>query len=652
MCEGQPDNVGRNHRNTRNRRSRPESGDEGDETSTKHFDAIDSSPAVFRLSDGWKQCQQKPKTPQHLVTLVARNPSTYVWSAPPIIWNEKYLIAPTLSGHILLWDLTKVLRSDVADVGDHLVEDGEGEERFKGLSLHDVVLEPEVSAFQIQTNHTPDLVLNTQQDEKGEAESASTLGDGAAIAQICIGSPAVLGNGNDVLVAVSVAGFVHIFNLNDDSNPNSSFVTSFFATGKTGLQCVTTTSTGAIVVGYRSGRLEAWKLEARKQARKVIAASQAPEKSETTYRKKLLWRGFFSNAPEIRSVLQLQHPAHKISTENNEIPNGSDEFLIATIQQEEMISTAAMIEVLNITAIAKAYQELLQNDESATQVQMDEFSLLARPGMEVIDPTTSLLEPCTSHQFKNRPWVPIGGTDSFVRIELPLEDDSLLACVAILAEGSVLFITTNLVDGEFEWGIRGTHDQFLMSFPAIGAGCSIQTSGEDAVPNIVCCLRGGTSFLIPRIPENKGKKTDLIHTITYPHDIDTDNPPHRVDYFSAGILHYLGDDGLFTKSSIPIMVYCWPGGIIDVYSSELLQEKKTYFRVLFAELLSDGTVEVLREHLLSLTAETLAMRKETWRSACEEVQKLNSSEPILLSDLVSGRLRAFRSLLVSKDNLP
>ncbi|GAX14552.1 hypothetical protein FisN_6Lh330 [Fistulifera solaris] len=649
MCEGQPDNANRNHRNTRRRRSRPilrpGSGD-GDESSTQHFDAIDSSPAVFKLSDGWKQCEQIPRTPQHLVTLVARNPSTYVWSAPPIIWKEKYIIAPTLSGHILLWDLTKALRSNVADVDDQINEDGEGEDRVKGSGLHDVAREADVSAFEIHTSHTPDLVLNTHQDEKGEAESASTLGDGAAIAQICIGSPAVLGNGNDVLVAVSVAGFAHIFNLSDDYNPLMGSVAASFSTGKAGLQCVTTTSMGAIVVGYRFGRLESWKLEARKSARKVIAASKALEKVETIYRKKLLWRGFFASAPEIRSVMQLQHLPPKTSTEN-ETPNDSDEFLIATIQEEQMISTVGMVEVLNVTAIANGYQELLQHDENATQVQLDEFSLLARPGMEVIDPTTSLLEPSTDLHFKNRAWVPIGGTDSLVRIELSLEDDSMLACVAILAEGSMLFITTNMVDGEFEWCIRATHDQFLLSFPAIGAGCSLQTSGEDVLPNVVCCLRGGTSYLIPCISADKGEQSDVIHTMTYPNDIDTDNPPHRVDYFSAGVLHYSADDRKFTKSSIPIMVYCWSGGIIDVYSSELLQEKKTYWNALFAELLSNGTAALLREHLLSLNAETLALREEVWRLACEEVNKMKSSEPILLSDLVSTRLRAFRSILIS-----
>ncbi len=650
MCEGQPDKVNRNHRNTRNRRSRPtirpESTDEGDESSSQQFDAIDSAPEVFKLSDGWQQCKQIPKTPQHLVTLLARNPATYVWSAPPIIWNETYLIAPTLSGHILLWDLTKTLKKDAPEVDDQINEDCEGEERGRGPGPDNVAREAEVSAFQIQTNHTPDLVLSTQQDEKGEKESGSTNVDGAAIAQICIGSPAVLGNGNEVLVAVSVAGFVHIFNLYD-SNPNMSSVASSFATGKPSLQCVTTTSTGAIVVGYRSGRLEAWKLEARKQARKVIAASQSFETNEISYRKKLMWRGFFLNAPEIRSALQLQYPSVKASIENEAPPNDPDEFLILTIQQGEMISTAGMIEVLNVTAIAKAYQEVLKNDENATQVQLDEFSLLARPGMEVIDPTTSLIENSTNFQFKNRPWTPIGGTDSLARIGLPLEDESMLACAAILAEGSVLFITTNLVDDDFGWGIRANHDQLLLSFPAIGAGCSLQTTGGDAVPNIVCCLRGGTSYLVPCLSEDKGENSNLIHTITYPHDIDTDNPPHRVDYFSAGVLHYSADDHKFTKSSIPILVYCWPGGIIDVYSSELLQKKKTFSNALLAELLSDGTVELLREHLLSLNVETLTLREEAWRLAYEEASKINASEPILLSDLLSSRLRAFLSLLVS-----
>lgn len=658
MCEGQQDDaVTGNQRTTRRRRSRPqnlhpsESGDEGD--APEYWNAIDGSPAVFKITNGWRECELIPRTPQHLITLIARNPTTYVWSAPPIVWKERYLIAPTLSGHILLWDLRKTLKMASNETDDLKLDDRQVESASKGPSVPNRSLEGEVSDFHIHSSQTPDLVLNTNRDETTEKVPIdSTLANGTAIAQICIGSSSVPGNNNgnnEVLVSASVAGFVHVFHLND-SDLNLITIAYSFSTGKPGLQCVTTTRKGTIVVGYHSGRLEAWKLEARKQPKNVASTPQNLERTAgTSYRKKLLWRGFLANAPEIRSVLQLEYPSIDANSNTEHEPptiSDRDEILILTMQQEEMISTAGMIEVINITAVQKSFQGALQNNESATEVALDECSLLARPGMEVINPTTSLPETQANYDFRNRPWAPNGGTDSLVRIDQPLQGDSMLACAVILAEGSVLLITTFLVDGEFEWGIQRASEQLLLSFPAIGVGCAIQTSGEDTVPNITCCLRGGTSYLIPCDSKDTTETSDSLNVITYPHDIDTDNPPHRVDFFSAGVIRYSVDDRKFTKSSIPILVYCWPGGIIDVYASELLQEKKTYTNAILTELVFDGTVQLLREHLLSLTIEALALRDDSWSLARDELANFISSEPLALSDLLSARLRAFRSILI------
>lgn len=641
MCEGIQDNATPNRRNTRHRRSRQihnqDSSDEGDEPDD--FNAIDESPAVYRLSDGWQQCDLIPRTPQHLVTLVARNPTTSTWSASPILWKERYLITPTMSGQILFWDLTKVLRSSSNQVGNQKAEDGDA--AGKSQNLHDFSHETEVSEFLIHSNHTPDFVLDTIKAETDEREANSAFANGTAILQICIGSPAVLGDGKEVLVAISVTGCVYIFDL-DFSDLNLITLASSFSTGKLDLRCVSTTRKGLIVVGYHSGRLEAWKLEARSPPKKVAPSPQESERKEITYRKKLMWRGWLMNAPEIRSVLQLRYPEAVPS----DVP---DEFLILTIQQEGMISTAAMVKVINISLVQKAWQEMLQSDENATEVGLDDFSLLALPGMEIINPTTGPSESQGTVDFRHRPWAPNSGTDSLVRIERSLPDGSMLACAVILAEGSVLLITTSVVDGEPEWGIRGTCNQLLLSFPAIGVGCSLQTVNEDTVPNIGCCLRGGTSYLIPCDSGENTERVDSITVITYPHDIDTDNPPHRVDFFSSGCIHYPAEDRKFTKTTIPILIYCWPGGIIDVYAGELLQERKVYTHAILTELLSNGTVQLFREHLLSLKEETLASHQADWRFARDEILKIPSSDSIVLSNLLSSSLRAFRSILISQE---
>jgi len=72
--------------------------------------------------------------------------------------------------------------------------------------------------------------------------------------------------------------------------------------------------------------------------------------------------------------------------------------------------------------------------------------------------------------------------------------------------------------------------------------------------------------LIPTSEESD--EHNSITTISFAHDIESDFSDIYIQAFTAGNL-------MVDKGILPVLVYAWPGGIVDVYSCGLVPSKLT-----------------------------------------------------------------------------
>ena len=79
----------------------------------------------------------------------------------------------------------------------------------------------------------------------------------------------------------------------------------------------------------------------------------------------------------------------------------------------------------------------------------------------------------------------------------------------------------------------------------------------------VLCLPAGTIYLIPKHDgdnQNMDGRSSPVYTTCYPHDLEKDYEFCMLQDFTAGIL----------EGGIPVVFFLWPGGIVEVYSLELI----------------------------------------------------------------------------------
>lgn len=201
-------------------------------------------------------------------------------------------------------------------------------------------------------------------------------------------------------------------------------------------------------------------------------------------------------------------------------------------------------------------------------------------------------------------------------------------------------------------------EQLLLSYPCIGLGKveminDIRSNQKNHPVNeeyAVCCLRGATAYLIPlngNTCEDQQPMSTSLRVICYPHDIDsTTSQVQQVQGFTAGNLIHP------SYKSTPVLIYAWPGGIIDVYSCGL-RKKAACPRSVLQSLLDNGSAEMLQALLLSFDArDDLHERGLTWQLAFDEITNLAAGKitehppPLTMEELCSGRLTSFRRLLL------
>jgi hypothetical protein len=100
-------------------------------------------------------------------------------------------------------------------------------------------------------------------------------------------------------------------------------------------------------------------------------------------------------------------------------------------------------------------------------------------------------------------------------------------------------------------------------------------------------------------------------------------------------------------NSLPLLAYVWPGGVIDIFSCGLLPHVSVSTRVqLLKELIANGSVDALREFILSLDDDDNDMRMK-WSNALLEIRRHGETTPITINDIISDSFISLRTELLN-----
>lgn len=262
--------------------------------------AWDRPPPVASPVNGWSPREVLTRTPQHLATLVARNNlNTQSWSAPPILWKQQYLIAPTMTGKIYIWDLGRIARDGrVCSFSMH-----DREKHWKETLCHsksEPVAEDQsndrstMPRSYLNGDTEPDLIVDTLSPELPITIESPVIGAGTSIIQIAVAPTNLLGMAEDSIVALSVCGLVSVIRMETmtaarrlDFVLQTSIVHAWM-TDRTGGRCLCVTDDNTILIGYRTGMLEAWKIHP-----VVNYETNHPISNNHTFEAKVQWRAGF-----------------------------------------------------------------------------------------------------------------------------------------------------------------------------------------------------------------------------------------------------------------------------------------------------------------------------------------------------------------------
>jgi hypothetical protein len=342
-----------------------------------------------------------------------------------------------------------------------------------------------------------------------------------------------------------------------------------WVTQKLGATCMATRNDGggkgidSVCVGYASGHIEAWnvpKLESPDAPPPRLARTKT---KTTTAGVSMEWEGYLHDA--IRTLSCLESPHREAEPTGNETGNSqgagngrSDYYLMAIVsvrtrtgEKGKQESTFPMLKLLD----AKRIRSEIQNPAKHGAISLENYSLPQSRGMELIEATTVSLSK-NNCQLPKR--VPI------------LDSHGANASCNLKSAGSGSFTGLSFPDGitcllssnKDAVGVAQPDHQLLLSYPAIGSA-QIDIVDESGKPSsyMAACLRGGTCYLIPISTNTNNNQS--IATIPYPQDIESDLSFVYVQAFTAGNLVLDGID-------LPVLVYAWPGGVIDVYACGLM----------------------------------------------------------------------------------
>lgn len=205
----------------------------------------------------------------------------------------------------------------------------------------------------------------------------------------------------------------------------------------------------------------------------------------------------------------------------------------------------------------------------------------------------------------------------------PLVGAETFANAAIaLSDGTIAAITATEVNGDLSWGIARDFDQNLLSYPCIGCAPLLYNSGKQRsrMPYLACSLRGGSTYLIPLASSEQRNLEDTSDILFFslPH-CDEVRTPQYLQGFTAGNYCSTGS----SKLSIPIFVYVWPGGVVDVYTPYVLGGRscRSFSTPRDSAIFADGSVKPLLELLKSLKKTDTLLQNQLWKDAWSELRE-------------------------------
>jgi hypothetical protein len=417
---------------------------------------------------------------------------------------------------------------------------------------------------------------------------------------------------NTQIIAVSDMGDIHKV---EPGRVLSSFTTN--SCGVTCACCIVQRNVQVLILGYQTGTLEAWNLDT----------------------EQLIVRGIFDGGDPIRAVAPLESKRNKYRDRDETIANDNEddkqshrEYIIVTLESEQRRPPASMMEVLELTSMERAWNELVATGvtDVAAVVRLEQQCILPEPGMEIIDAQVLLGR-------NSCPYIPSCNANCL--LPLPTTSNSIASCAAGLADGTACVLSAvSLERGEFSWGVFREQDQMLLSYPCVGMG-SVKIVGDHdwSGAYVAFALRGATTYLYPLLSE-------LTHlkVVCCPHDVDSDGLVQHVHGFTTGNV-VLSDTGLAS-----VLVYAWSGGLIDVYSCQL-RRKEVIRRSIMTKLMDNGSVAMLQALLSSCerSESSLAGVQSLWSLASKEIAKHEGNDSLTLENLCSDNYKAFRMLLLT-----
>lgn len=572
----------------------------------------------------------------------------------------------------------------VTDAPVETDEERSSRRRSSGSSSSSRMIEDPVIALDTLATMAPLSVVDTATTPTPTTTSGVCSHGSSHIVQLAVAPAASaltadLSSSNrdsSVVVAAHAVGTIHVLTAGDDGTLHA---VAAFHTARGGVTSAAVTLDSCIVVGYQTGHLEGWSVQRRKRmyaapADGMAAAPKQAAARDDDWSARLRWRAVFSTdspQPAIAAIAQL--PVRRPSGNSNNSDTRSDdvvgcsgvptaptlefpppvpphadkndvdveenhEYLVLTLHHDSSTrpGTASMVEVVDVASIATAWRQLPVDVSSTAAVSLDEHWILPEAGREILDSSTVASD--RPSPFSEAPhWIPSLGTNSLCSI-------AGACCAAGLADGMVTVLDAGISadGGQLAWGVSMATDQLCLAFPCIGIGCVdiAVHDGDEAIPYVACCLRGSTTYVIPVYGSNETSPADSpLLTLSIPHDLDDDSSLRHLQGFAA---MNLGGTREHSRNRTPILVYVWPGGVVDIYSCGLLQNAISSSDLQLRELLYNGSADLLRYLLLSSSEH----ESSDWNAARTEVQVLGENVPITIDDLRSQRFTVFRSVLM------
>lgn len=530
-------------------------------------DGWDAPPPIASPINGqWQSRKFHWITPQKVSTLRAvatsgrgetsssrdtDHPMLATTSCNPIIWDEKYIVLVTSTSKVLLFgDISCESSSSISSSVKEAAPFCSVQLDPGAVIVAAVVVSHDVLYLCSAEGHIYKLqLLNLQEQEQGQRMPSST--DNHALEHPCL------------------------------------VLQETWNTGSTGCTCLTSLVPDRLLIGYDDGNLEMWQSARRKRISQTVRPSSAL---------KLIWRGIL-DAP-VRSVSAMDlytqqelnsniaagtppddtmkppNADSKLATDEVTLPkhapvNCSNEYIIVTLRRKpgtrQMSRTpSCMVEVLDLVTIESDWNERTRRKSDA--ILLHPHTILPTPGMEFNDtptlPTTdNRSKPAESVFPRHGPGnlVSLGGLNGTDIGNFPAEK-----CALILSDGTAALLSCSQLrdrSRRISWGVEHECHQIFLSYPAVGCG-----QVEDEASNrmyFTCCLRGGTCYFVP---VTLGGAVQSIPVLSVPRDPDRNFSAVYVQCFTSGKL-CIKTGG--QPNSVPVLVYGWAGGFLDVYTFNL-----------------------------------------------------------------------------------